>query len=82
LLAEAGFEVRGVDISPSVIVHASADAAIEFSQASSFGNFLGHLPDDLRATARDEIRREVESLRTPEGIRFESARIFAIAVKA
>jgi arsenite methyltransferase len=81
LLVQAGFEVRAIELSPNVIVHASADAAIDFSQASSFGNFLGHLPDALRRTARDEIRHEVELLRTPEGIRFESARIFAIADK-
>ncbi len=81
LLVEAGFEIRVIEVAPSVIVHASADAAIDFSQASSFGNFLGHLPDELRRLARDEIRTEVESFRTPEGIRFESARIFAVAVK-
>jgi arsenite methyltransferase len=82
LLVQAGFKVRSIELSPNVAVHASADAAIDFSQASSFGNFLGHLPDDLRRAARDEIRKEVEALRTPEGIRFESTRIFAIAVKS
>jgi arsenite methyltransferase len=81
LLVQAGFDVRSIELSPNVAVHATADAAIDFSQASSFGNFLGHLPDDLRRAARDEIRKEVESLRTPEGIRFESVRIFAIGVK-
>lgn len=81
LLVQAGFEAETIELAPSVIVHASADAAIAFSQASSFGNFLGHLPANLREIARDEIRQEVEAFRTPEGIRFESARIFAIAVK-
>lgn len=81
LLVQAGFKVRSIELDPNVAIHASADAAIDFSQASSFGNFLGHLPDDLRRAARDEIRKEVEALRTPEGIRFESMRIFAIAVK-
>jgi len=81
LLVGAGFEVRAIDLAPNVVVYASADAAIEFSQASSFGNFLGHLPDALQKAARDEIRHEVEALRTAEGIRFANVRIFAIAVK-
>jgi arsenite methyltransferase len=81
LLVQAGFEVRSIELAPKVMVHASADAAIDFSQASSFGNFLGHLPEALRRTAREEIRKEVEALRTPEGIRFENVRIFAVAEK-
>ena len=81
LLVQAGFVVRSIALSPNVAVHASAGAAIDFSQASSFGNFLGHLPDALRRAAREEIGKEVEALRTSGGIRFESMRIFAVAVK-
>jgi arsenite methyltransferase len=79
LLEETGFDVDSIDVLPSAVVHRSADAAIDFSQASSFGNFLGHLPDDLRRTAKEEIWRELEALRTPEGIRVEGARISAVA---
>jgi arsenite methyltransferase len=81
LLVQAGFEVRSLELAPNVTIHASADTAIDFSQASSFGNFLGHLPDPLRRAAREEIRKEVETFRTPEGIRFETVRIFAVAAK-
>ena len=81
LFAQTGFEPESIDVLPNVIVHRSGDAAIEFSQASSFGNFLGHLPDDLQRSAREEIRRELEALRTADGIRLENARIFAVARK-
>jgi arsenite methyltransferase len=81
LLGETGFAVDSIDVMPSLAIHGSADAAIEFSQASSFGNFLGHLPDDLRRAARVEIWRELEALRTPEGIRVEGARLVAVARK-
>jgi arsenite methyltransferase len=82
LLEQTGFEVRSLELLPSVIVHRSADAVIEFSQASSFGNFLGHLPEDLQRAARDDIRRELEALQTPEGIRQESMRLVAVGVSS
>lgn len=82
LLERAGFEVASIDVLPNVIVHRSADAAIDFSQASSFGNFLGHLPEELRRSARDEIRKDLDALKTADGIRQEGARIVAVARKA
>jgi arsenite methyltransferase len=57
------------------------EAAIEFAEASLFGNFLGHLPAELHTAAREEITRELEQFRTPEGIRREGARIIAVALK-
>lgn len=81
LFEQTGFEVVSIDVSPNSILHASPEAAIEHSQASSFGNFLGHLPESLRASARAEILRELEKHRTPEGYRQDGARIFAVAKK-
>lgn len=81
LFSNAGFTVAKLDLIPNLHFQPSAAAAIEFSQASSFGNFLGHLPEELRSQARQEIEAELETLRTPEGIRFERARLVAIAVK-
>jgi hypothetical protein len=42
---------------------------------------LSQLPAELRAPARAEIEAELERLRTPEGIRTEGARLFALARK-
>jgi hypothetical protein len=81
LFAEAGFETEQIDVQPNVQIQPSAEAAIEFSQASSFGNFLGNLPAELRPVARESIRQELERLKTPEGIRSATARIVAVAVK-
>ena len=81
LLTEAGFIAEKIDVRPNVHFQPTAAAAIEFSQASSFGNLLGHLPIELQEAARTEIERELERLRTAEGIRFESARLIAIAIK-
>lgn len=81
LLKQTGFEIGALTVEPHATFHADADAAIQHSQASSFGNLLGHLPEALREQARREIVAELEQFRTPEGIRQEGARIVAVAIK-
>jgi arsenite methyltransferase len=81
LLAQIGFAVQKMEVRPYVRHHPTPEAAIEFAEASSFGNFLGHLPAELRTAAREEIMRELEQFSTPEGIRREGARIIAVALK-
>jgi arsenite methyltransferase len=82
LLRSAGFVNVRIELEPNVHIQPSADAAIEFSEASSFGNYLGHLPAALRASAIHQIKQELDALRTSEGIRLESTRIVAVASKA
>lgn len=81
LLGETGFTVEAVTVRPNHHFHPSAEDVIQFSSASSFGNYLGHLPAELRQCAHDEICAEFEKLRTPEGIRLDGAGLVAIAVK-
>ncbi len=81
LLGQTRFAVKKMEVRPHVRYHPTPEAAIEFAEASSFGNFLGHLPAELRTAAREEIKRELEQFRTPEGIRREGARIIAVALK-
>jgi arsenite methyltransferase len=81
LLRHAGFNVKHITAVPNIHLYPTPEAALEFFEASSFGNFLGHLPQELRGPARDEIRRELEELRTPEGISRPDVRIYAIATR-
>lgn len=81
LLDRTGFSIEKVEVRDNVISHSDADAAIDFSQASSFGNFLGHLPDELREEALREIKQELHAYLTPDGIRLEGRRIIAVAVR-
>jgi ubiquinone/menaquinone biosynthesis C-methylase UbiE len=81
LLKQTGFAVKKLAVRPHVRYHPTPEAAIEFAEASSFGNFLGHLPAELRTAAGEEIMRELEQYRTPEGIRRDGARIIAVALK-
>lgn len=81
LLGQVGFEEKKIEVRPHVHYHSTPEAAVEFAEASSFGNFLGHLPEELRMAAREDIKYELEQFRTPEGIRREGARIIAVALK-
>jgi arsenite methyltransferase len=82
LLAQAGFSLTSLELEPHFTHHASAQAALDFVQASSFGNFFGRLPEELRRPARAEIEAALEALRTPQGIPQRGTRLVAVAVKA
>jgi len=81
LLDQTGYAVQKIELQPSTQYHPTAEAAIAFIEASSFGNFLGHLPEDLRASARIDIADELKKHRTSKGIGLDGVRIVAIAVK-
>jgi arsenite methyltransferase len=81
LLEETGFAVAKLEQRQHVHHHATPATAIKFSEASSFGNYLGHLPEALRAAARRDIEHALEELRTPDGIRQSGERIIAVAIK-
>ena len=78
----AGFEVSKLIAKPNIHLYPTADPALEFFEASSFGHFLGHLPQELRLAAREELKWELEELRTPEGIARPDVRVYAIATRA
>jgi len=59
LLTEAGFTIARLETRSRDYPEASPEELIRFSEASSFGNFLGHLPVELRAAARADIRAEL-----------------------
>ena len=60
LLEGSGYGDIRIELRPVEQVFADAAAAIRYSEASSFGNFVGHLPAELRTRARDEIRRRLQ----------------------
>lgn len=81
LLKQTGFKEIAVEVTPSEQSFADAEAAIRFSEASSFGNFLGFLPEDLRAEARERIRARLDRRRAGKPIVRRSERLVARAVK-
>lgn len=55
LLEGAGFDATKLDVVHNEQRFASPAEAIRFAEASSFGNFLGHLPAELRPAAREAL---------------------------
>jgi arsenite methyltransferase len=82
LLRQTGFAVDSLELEPHLTHHASAQAALDFVQASSFGNFFGRLPEDLRRPARIELEAGLERLRTPQGIPVRGTRLISVARKS
>lgn len=81
LLEDVGFVPTLIELRPTEQVHPSAEAAIRYSEASSFGNFLGHLPPELRQRAREAIAHRLAALAGPEGIVQHGKRLVAIALR-
>jgi arsenite methyltransferase len=82
LLEMAGFEVTSIGLYDSPYVYASAEAVVRFSEASSFGNLLAHLPLELRPAARAAIARELAPLATADGtIPQDGRRMIAIGIR-
>jgi ubiquinone/menaquinone biosynthesis C-methylase UbiE len=76
-----GFSALLIEVRESTRMWPSPEAAISFSEASSFGNFLGHLPPELKARARVTIRRRLQNLMTADGIIHHGRRLVAIAAR-
>jgi SAM-dependent methyltransferase len=67
LLTSAAFVVKSIESHESVRTFASPQALVRYSEASSFGNLLAHLPVELRPSAREAIGRELAALAAPDG---------------
>lgn len=82
LLTAAGFEVKSIDVRESVRGFTSPQMLVRYSEASSFGNLLAHLPIEFRPSAREVIGRALAALAAPDGTISQSARrMIAIAVR-
>jgi ubiquinone/menaquinone biosynthesis C-methylase UbiE len=81
LLDAAGFTNIDIQRQPRYRYFSTPEEAFAFNEASSFGNFLQHVPESLRLSARRDMAEELEKRRTPEGIKVAMNPVFAIARK-
>jgi len=81
LLEATGFTVALLETRLTANVFPTPDAVLRYAAASSFGNFLAHLPDALQEAARDDIKRALAAAATSEGIPVGACRIVAVATK-
>jgi ubiquinone/menaquinone biosynthesis C-methylase UbiE len=82
LFVDAGLAAPTIDVQSFTQSFASPAAAIRYSEASSFGNLLGHLPEALRPLAREAIATELARIAQPDGsITRQGRRMIAIGVR-
>ncbi len=81
LFETTGFAPTLIEVRETEQRHPSPEALIRFSEASSFGNFLGHLPPDLKLRARATIRQRLLAITGADGIVQRGRRIVAVAVR-
>jgi ubiquinone/menaquinone biosynthesis C-methylase UbiE len=83
LLAGAGFRDVNTELVHGFVETEDAKGMLDFVQAYSFGNFLGHLPSALQQAAKEDMEHEFEKYRTSEGkIRMEGmTRLLVVAAK-
>jgi arsenite methyltransferase len=79
LFEMTGFAPSLIDVRPVEQNYATAEQAVRFLEASSFGNFLGHLPTELVYRARVTILRRLASIATERGIVQQRGRLVAMA---
>lgn len=68
-----------VQVSSRIFRHATE--ITQFMAASFFGNYLNHVPDNLREQAITDIEAEFESYRTVEGLKFDYYPLYAVVQK-
>jgi len=75
----AFFEMTG--FAPTLIEVREQKRMQPSAEAASFGNFLGHLPPELRGRARVIIRQRLQALVTADGLIQHRQRLVAVAVR-
>jgi arsenite methyltransferase len=81
LLDNAGFPDRKIVINKIVKSAKDAEAMIDWLDTSSSGKTYGSIPLDLRASAREEMKKEWSKLATEEGIQMEMELLVTVAVR-
>jgi len=81
LLTEGGFELEKLQVRRNVVRHRNAAVYVDFSESSSFGNYLAHVPADLRPEVRAAYVKALEALDDGHGVEGVTYGISVIARK-
>jgi SAM-dependent methyltransferase len=68
LVLESRLELVELHVTQHVSRHESGEAFLDFAEASSFGNFLRIVPEELRASLRADLVSGFEGQRGPHGV--------------
>jgi SAM-dependent methyltransferase len=68
LVVESQLDLVELHVMQRSRTHASGEAVVEFLEASSFGNFLRPVPEELRASLRADLIEGFDARRGPDGV--------------
>jgi arsenite methyltransferase len=80
-LFEAGFEPVRVEVVETEQHFPSAEIALRYSDASSFGNVFAHLPPELRSQARAHVLRRLGEIIGRGGLVQRGRRLIGIGIR-
>jgi len=81
LFLDAGFELKQLDVQSHARNHPNGASILDFSESSTFGNYLNHVPEDLRKQARADIEAEFDRQADGQPIKLVGYSLFGIASK-
>ena len=81
LLSDAGFSDIYIEPRPIIRHYDSPEAIVDGKFGRAGKSPLGDIPEDIRQKIRGEIIEELDKMRTPSGIDFETYTLFATAKK-
>ena len=81
LVLESGLELAELHVKQRSRNHASGEDVVDFFEASSFGNFLRIVPEELRPTLRTDLAAAFDAQRGPEGVAVRDWGVLFVATR-
>jgi arsenite methyltransferase len=81
IIHDAGLAADDFHVIPADRAYPNASAAIRHMQASTFGNFLSHVPENIKGQFCRALENEIDKTKTADGICFPAYIMFAVACK-
>ncbi|HVJ91057.1 MAG TPA: methyltransferase domain-containing protein [Labilithrix sp.] len=81
LILESRLELVELHVTQHVSRHESGEAFLDFAEASSFGNFLRIVPEELQASLRADLVSGFDGKREPDGIVVRGWGVLLVAMR-
>jgi SAM-dependent methyltransferase len=82
LVVESRLDLVELHVMQRLRTHASGEAVVDFIEASSFGNFLRPVPEELRTSLRADLVAAFDALRGPDGVIVRGWGVRLVATRA
>jgi arsenite methyltransferase len=82
LVLESRLELVELHVTQRVSRHESGEAFLDFVEASSFGNFLGVVPEELRTSFRGDLVAAFDGQRGPDGVVVRGWGVLLVAMRS